>query len=144
MSKLSAPYVLEYAYRRSTGPVIGRFLTGLRDRKVQGVRTQNGRVIVPPLEYDPDTGEDIKEWVEVGIEGTVKTWAWVHEPQRLHPMNHPFAWALVRLDGADTDLLHAVDAGSMERMATGMRVRIRWAAETVGSIKDICCFEVVE
>jgi hypothetical protein len=26
-------------------------------------------------------------------------------------------------------------------MATGMRVRARWAEETVGHIRDIACFE---
>ena len=143
MSNLSAPYVLEYAYRRSTGPVIGRFLTGLRDRKIEGVRSGNGRVIVPPLEYDPETGEEITEWVELGEEGVVQTWAWVHHPQRLHPLKHPFAWALIRLDGAHTDLLHAVDAGDIASMESGMRVRVRWASETVGSIRDIACFEVL-
>ena len=38
-------------------------------------------------------------------------------------------------------MLHAVDAGSAAAMRTGMRVRARWAAERVGSIRDIACFE---
>ena len=56
-------------------------------------------------------------------------------------LSQPFAWALVRLDGADTAMLHAVDAGNPSRMRTGMRVRVRWRAETVGEIQDIECFE---
>ena len=28
----SAPHIVEYAYRRSVGPVLGRFFTGLRER----------------------------------------------------------------------------------------------------------------
>jgi uncharacterized OB-fold protein len=47
----------------------------------------------------------------------------------------------VRIDGADTALLHAVDAGTPEAMATGMGVRIRWAGDRAGSIRDIACFE---
>ena len=143
MSTLSAQYVLEYAYRRSTGPVIGRFLTGLRDGRIEGVRTSGGRTIVPPVEYDPDTGDSLTEWVPVGEEGEVMTWSWVSAPRRLHPMQHPFAWALIRLDGADTQLLHAVDAGNADRMRSGMRVRVRWAADRVGSIMDIACFEPI-
>ena len=73
MNELSAPYVLEYAYRRSTGPVIGRFLTGLRDGRIEGVKTGDGRTIVPPIEYDPQTGEAITEWVELATEGEVGT-----------------------------------------------------------------------
>ena len=82
---LESPYVLEYTYRRSTGPVIGRFLTGLREGKVEGVRNAAGQVIVPPTEYDPRTGESLGEslddWVEVAQTGTVKTWSWVSEPR---------------------------------------------------------------
>ncbi len=137
---LSAPYVLEYTYQRSTGPVIGRFLTALRDARIEGVRTATGRVIVPPVEYDPETGEAVGEAVEVGQSGVVTTWAWVSAPRRFHPLDRPFAWALVRLDGADTAMLHAVDAAGPDAMRTGMRVTARWRAERIGSIKDLECF----
>jgi uncharacterized protein len=140
---LTAPYVLEYTYRRSTGPVIGRFLTGLRDGRIEGIRTSAGKVLVPPTEYDPDSGEALSDFVEVGQEGVVTTWAWIAEPRRGQPLDRPFAFALIRLDGADTAMLHAVDAGSPERMATGMRVRVRWRAERAGGIGDIECFDVV-
>jgi uncharacterized OB-fold protein len=139
-SLLSAPYALEYTYTRSTGPVIGRFLTGLRDGRIEGVRTADGRVLVPPLEYDPDSGESTTDFVEVGTSGVVTTWAWVAEPRRFHPLQKPFAWALIKLDGADTAMLHAVDAGSPDAIRTGLRVAVRWRAERIGSIKDIECF----
>lgn len=137
---LSAPYVLEYTYQRSTGLVIGRFLTALRDARLEGVRTAAGKVLVPPLEYDPETGEATGDPVEVGQSGTVTTWSWVHAPRRFHPLDRPFAWALVKLDGADTAMLHAVDAGSPTVMASGMRVTARWRAERTGSIRDLECF----
>lgn len=137
---LSAPHVLEYPYTRSAGPVIGRFLAGLKERRIEGVRTTDGRVIVPPLEYDPLSADPLADFVEVGQSGIVTAWAWVPEPRQYHPLDHPFAWALIRLDGADSDLLHAVDAGDEARMRTGLRVRARWRQETVGEIKDIECF----
>jgi uncharacterized OB-fold protein len=59
------------------------------------------------------------------------------EPLEGQPLKHPFAWALIRLDGADTAMLHAVDAGAADEMRTGMRVTARWAASTVGDIRDI-------
>jgi uncharacterized OB-fold protein len=139
-----APHVLEYTYRRSTGPVIGRFLTGLRERRIEGARTTSGKVLAPPTEYDPDTGEAIVDFVELGEEGTVTTWAWVAEPRPRQPLDRPFAWALIKLDGADTAMLHAVDAQTAARMATGMRVRVRWSEARVGSIRDIACFEPCE
>jgi len=138
---LSAQHVMEYAYRRSLGPVLSRFFTGLRDRRIEGLKTAGGRVLVPPCEYDPETGEATSEdWVEVGPGGVVQSWAWVAEPRQAHLLDRPFAWALVRLDGADTALLHAVDAGSEDGMASGMRVTVRWADATEGRIQDIACF----
>lgn len=139
--RYSAPHVLEYAYQRSLGPVLGRFFTGLRERVLLGARASDGRVWVPPAEYDPRSGEALSELVEVGPGGVVTSWAWVAEPSPRHPLAQPFAWALIRPDGADTALLHAVDAGAESAMATGMRVRPRWAAESQGGIRDIECFE---
>ena len=141
LAVLSAPHVLEYPYTRSVGPVIGRFLGGLEQRKILGIKTTSGRVLVPPAEYDPDTGASLSEFVEVGQAGVVTTWAWVASPRQNHPLDRPFAWALIRLDRADTALLHVVDAGDESKMATGMRVRVRWRSETAGQIQDIECFE---
>ncbi len=138
----TAPHVVEYDYRRSVGTVLGRFFTGLRERRIVGNRTPGGRVLVPPAECDPQSGAALAdEFVEVGPAGTVTTWCWVSRPSAKHPLEHPFAWALIRLDGADSGFLHAVDAGEEARMSTGMRVRPRWRAETVGEIHDIECFE---
>lgn len=134
-------YTLELPYRRSLGPVVGAFLTGLRDGRVLGSRTAAGRVIVPPLEYDPATGDAVDDLVEVGSAGTVTSWAWVPEPMRKHPLDHPFAWVLVQLDGADTSIIHALDSVTADAVTTGMRVRIVWADERRGHITDIACFE---
>ncbi|MFE6664794.1 Zn-ribbon domain-containing OB-fold protein [Streptomyces sp. NPDC057697] len=138
---LSAPLVVEFPFTRSLGPVQSAFLTGLRGRTVLGVRTTEGKVLVPPVEYDPVTAEEIHELTEVATTGTVTTWAWNPAPRPAQPLATPFAWVLVRLDGADTALLHVLDAPGPEAVRTGMRVRIRWAPERTGAITDIACFE---
>ena len=139
---LHAEHRLEYPYSRSVGPVIGGFLTGLRDGRLLGVRGARGAVIVPPTEYDPVTGEDTGELVEVGPAGTVESWAWVSRPLPKHPLAKPFAWALIRLDGADTALLHVVDSGGPDRLARGDRVTVRFRpeGERVGAMADIEAF----
>ncbi|MGW8801866.1 Zn-ribbon domain-containing OB-fold protein [Streptomyces sp. NPDC055775] len=141
---LSAPLVVEFPFTRSLGPVQSAFLTGLRERTVLGVRTGDGRVLVPPVEYDPVTAEELRELAEVATTGTVTTWAWNPAPRRDQPLATPFAWVLVKLDGADTALLHVLDAPGPEAVNTGMRVRIRWAPRRTGSITDIACFEPYE
>ncbi len=140
---LSAPLTIEYPFRRSVGPVQSAFFTGLREVIIVGVRRRDGSVLVPPTEYDPETSEALDDLVEVAPTGVVTTWAWIDEARPYQPLAKPFAWALVRLDGAATSILHAVDAGSADKMKTGMRVRVRWAEERVGQINDIACFEPV-
>ena len=138
---LSAPVTVAFDYTRSTGPVVGRFLTGLRDGVLVGGRTSQGAVVVPPPEFDPVTHEAITDFVEVSPSGTVVSWTWVPEPVKGQPFDRPFAFALVKLDGADAPLLHALDVASPAEVTTGMRVQVRWAAERVGSITDIEAFE---
>lgn len=139
---LTAPHLVEYTYTRSTGPAIGAFLTGLRDKTITGVRGADGRVIVPAIDYDPVTSEDLSDYVTVADTGVVTTWAWNDNPTRGQPLDKPFAWALVKCDGADTAFLSAVDAGSRDAISTGTKVKARWADDRVGSIRDLVCFEV--
>ena len=112
---LSAPITVAFDYTRSTGPVLGRFLTGLRDGQVIGGRTSDGTVVVPPPEYDPVTHQQIEDFVEVADTGTVTSWTWVPEPVKGQPLDRPFAFVLVTLDGADVPLLHALDVSSRGR-----------------------------
>jgi uncharacterized protein len=140
---LSAPLETSFDYTRSLGPVLSEFMTGLAGKRILGSRSADGRVHVPPAEYDPVTFAPAAELVPVGPAGTVLTWSWQPAPVDGQPLDRPFAWALIRLDGADTGLLHAVDGGSADAMRSGMRVRPRWAAERAGHIRDIECFEPV-
>lgn len=134
---LSAPLDIEFDYTRSLGSTLGRFATGLAQRRVLGARGSDGRVHVPPPEYDPGTGAPLTELVEVGQVGTVVTWAAQPQPLEGQPLRHPFCWAMIRLDGADTPLVHAVDA---PRVATGMRVRAHWADTQGNGIRDLAYF----
>ena len=134
---LEAPVTVAFDYTRSVGPVLGRFFTGLRDRQLVGARLSDGRVAVPPPEFDPVTHAATTDFVDVSDHGVVTSWTWVSEPTQGQPLAHPFAFALVTLDGATTPLLHAVDAGSPDAMSTGMRVQARWADETIGAMTDL-------
>ena len=139
---LSAPLTLSFDYTRSVGATLGKFFTALRERRVLGVRGSDGRVHVPPAEYDPVTYEPLGEMVPVSSVGTVVSWTWQPEPLEGQPLDRPFAWALVKLDGADTPLIHAIDVGAAGPSAirTGTRVHVHWADEPVGAITDIAYF----
>lgn len=133
---LSAPLTLSFDYTRSVGPTLSAFFTALRNRRIVGVRGSDGRVHVPVIEYDPVTYEPLSEIVPVAGVGTVLSWSWQPEPLEGQPLDRPFAWALIKLDGADTAMLHAVDG----RVETGDRVHAHWVDEPVGAITDIACF----
>ncbi|MFK8019985.1 MAG: Zn-ribbon domain-containing OB-fold protein [Pseudomonadales bacterium] len=139
---LQAEFEFGYTYTRTTGPVIGHFLHQLKNRSMVGIRGSKGQVIVPPMEYDPETAEELSEFVPLASSGSVVSYSWVHQPRPRHLLQHPFAWALIQFDGADTSLLHMVDAGAEQNITIGSRVNVRWAAETRGHITDIACFEL--
>ncbi|HVJ99155.1 MAG TPA: OB-fold domain-containing protein [Acidimicrobiia bacterium] len=131
---------ITFPYKRSLGPVLGAFMTALTEQRVIGIR-DGDRVMCPPLEWSPTTGAELAhDFVDVGPAGTVESWGWVTQPTEQHPLDHPFAFASIRLDGADTALVHAVDVPNANAMSIGMRVAPRWRAERMGHITDIEAF----
>jgi hypothetical protein len=140
---LKANFNLGFTYTRSTGPIVGHFLTCLQSCKIVGIRNSQGKVIMPPTEFDPETGEELSEFIELKNTGEVISWSWVFTPLKKHPLKEPFAWALILLDGADTNFLHAIKVKSENQMKTGMRVKACWALPPKGSITDIKYFEPI-
>lgn len=137
---------VEFPYKHSTGEVTGRFLAGLKEQKrIWGRRVAGQGVVVPPNSYSELDGSGGGEWVAVASQGTVTAVAEVVRPiEGLHPSSEPFAFVLVRLDGADTALAHVVKRG-LDRLTVGSRVRAVWAPDEArtGTIRDIDCFELV-
>lgn len=127
-----------FPYRHSTGPVVGRALAALRDGVILGGRcVRCGVVSVPAREWCERCGGGTTDLEPVGPGGTVTARARVHSSALLGSIQDPTAWALVRLDGAGTDLIHLV-RGDVD---PGARVRPVWRAERRGAITDIECFE---
>lgn len=139
---LSAPLTNTFAYTRSLGPVLSQFALGLRDGRILGSRGSDGRVTTPPDEFDPLNGELTTDLVEVAPVGTVQSWSWEPTPLLGQPMERPFAFALIKLDGADTALLHVVDADSPDQMSVGARVHAVWNTVRTGVITDIAHFSL--
>ena len=143
---MSQRMTVAFPYKRSTGEIVGRFLAALRDqKKIWGLRVSRQGVVVPPQSYSEVDARAGGEWVEVSDEGVVTAVAEVARPiEGLHPSTEPFAFVLVRLDGADTAIAHVVHKG-LDRLRVGSRVRAAWApdGQRQGSIRDIEAFEIV-
>lgn len=130
-------HTIEFPYTRSAGPFIGPFLTALRDGKLFANRV-GGRTFCPPIEYDPETGADAEaEFVEVGPGATVLGYTWVTDPSSKHPFSHPFAFAMLKIDGADVPMVHAVDCGSADAIDVGARVAAQYRDDRRGAITDV-------
>lgn len=140
---LRATHEVAFSYRRSVGGAVGAFLAGLARGEILAARRADGRLVVPPGDADP-----VEDLVPVTPVGTVRSWTWVDDPPPGAPLDRPFGYALIELDGADTCLLHLVDmdgadvrgAGGPGPLRTGLRVRADWRAERTGSIRDIRAF----
>ena len=141
---MRAEVTMEFPYKHSTGETIGRFLAGLQQQqKIWGQRVAGQGVVVPPLGYSEIDASVGGEWVEVKPSGTVTAVAGVTTPlPGLHPSEAPFAFVLVKLDGADTALAHIVVDGH-DRVQIGSRVEAVWADERTGTIRDIARFRLV-
>jgi uncharacterized OB-fold protein len=138
--------VMEFPYKHSTGQTVGRFLAGLKEQKtIWGQRVSGQGVVVPPVGYSEVDGSDAGEWVAVKDTGVVTAAAVVHHPiEGLHPSSAPFAFVLVRLDGADTAMAHVVTE-KLDQLKVGARVQAVWAPEDqrTGTIRDIACFRIL-
>ncbi|WP_280463718.1 DNA-binding protein [Nocardia carnea] len=144
-ASLTAPYTIEFPYNRTVGEKIGTFLGGLRDGELYGVRTESGAILCPALEFDPATSAPTGDLVRLEPAGTVRHWTWVPTRPGDEIAADHYAWALIAIDGTEGTLFHAVDTGGdPARLTAGLRVKPRWRAERVGSIRDIVCFEPVE
>jgi len=143
---MSQRMTVQFPYKRSTGEVTGRFLAGLKEqKKIWGRRVSGQGVVVPPNSYSEIDAKAGGDWVEVKDEGTVTAVGVVEKPVAdLHPTDEPFAYVLVKLDGADTALAHVVRERIGE-VKVGSRVKAVWAADDArkGTIRDIDCFALV-
>jgi uncharacterized OB-fold protein len=98
-------------------------------------------VLVPPRKNCPFCTVPADRWVELSGEGAVDTFTIVRKGEAIQPMRPPFAYALIRLDGADTGFLHLLGEVDPETVKEGMRVEAVFAEERRGSPMDIAYFK---
>jgi len=117
----------------------------LRDeKKIMGTSCRScNRVFVPPRKTCPTCFSENTDWVEVAPEGTLQSFTIARRQLAALPKPAPVIFGLIKLDGADTALLHYLDEVTPEAVHIGMRVRARFAEERNGTIGDIACFSPV-
>jgi uncharacterized protein len=135
---------IKVPYTWSVGEVGSRFLVALRDeQKILGNQCQSCRtVFVPPRQNCGKCFQRINHWLEVGPEGTVEAFTVVRQAYPLQPAEPPYAYVLIKLDGADVAFLHLIKT-DLERLKKGVRVRPCFAEKRSGQIRDIEAFTIL-
>jgi len=139
------PGKLEIPYRYFAGAFSSRWFRALRDeKKILGCRCPTCRkVFVPPRGNCERCLTKIEEWVELPGTGTVESFTVVRYAEPFQPKKPPFVLAAIKLDGADSALIHLVGGISPDRVRVGLRVRAVFAEERKGRITDISHFQPV-
>ena len=119
---------------------MSKFFEALGQQKILGTKSTAGKVFSPAAEFDPETNEPLKEMVEVGPGGVVESFSWIEHPQHHHLIKEPFAFALIKLDGADTSMLHMVTQCNETDLSIGSRVKANWSEIQEQRITDIKFF----
>lgn len=149
ITNITAGVNLVFTY--AAGETASRFLAALRDeQKIYGKRCPTcRRVLVPARSFCPRCFAETSEWIEVGPGGTLVAFTPLPSSGGEAGADSPFpmgeglgtrALALIRLDGADTNLLHLLEGREPQAWQIGMRLEAVFAAERVGSIRDILYF----
>lgn len=126
------------------GETGSRFLTALRDKqKILGSKCKAcGTVYVPPRKNCGRCFVDIEEWVDIASEGIIEAFTIVHYAHPVQPVKPPFAYALIKLDGADVGFLHIIRK-NLEKIKTGVRVKAKFKTKRTGHIMDIDSFDLI-
>jgi|YNPNPStandDraft_1061719.scaffolds.fasta_scaffold00099_28 uncharacterized OB-fold protein len=136
---------LEIPYNYYAGPIAERFYNEIAEnRRIMGIRCPKcDRVLMPPRGTCGRCFSDLSEWVEVGPLGTLINYTIVHYREPIQPMEPPFAYGLVRLDGTKEALLHLLGGVDPSEIKLGMRVQPVFREDPVGNILDIKYFSPV-
>ena len=102
---------LDLPFSYSAGRTASRFFVELRDhQRILGKRCPRcNRVIVPAQLFCKECFLETDEWVEVGPEGTLITFTIVYRKENHHPKETPLAYGIIKLDGADTSVIHLLE-----------------------------------
>ena len=136
----------EHVYYWHLGEYMSRFLLGLRDKKtILGIKCSScGRVYVPPREVCGRCFRTMDHWVDLGTEGSIYAFTVVNlpyiDPNTGKPIKVPRTDIYVKVEGADTCLMHWLDETDEKKITVGARVRAVFKKSRRGTIHDIECF----
>ncbi len=139
---LTTRWVADARYAWDTGYAIGRYLAGLKEGKILGVKCNKCcRIMVPPRIFCEWCFRNIDEWVELKDTGTVNTFSLCYVTWDVKRIKEPEIPAVIEIDGASPGMgiMHLLGEVDPKKVFIGMRVKAVWKepAEREGAITDI-------
>ena len=140
---------LPYAY--SAGRYVSRFLVALRDEgKILASKCATCEtVLVPPRIVCGQCFAEMRDFVEVGPQGTLTTFSVINFPF-IDPFTGversvPYGYAIIQLDGCSNRFPHFLDETDLQKLRIGLRVEavFKPANERVGAVTDITHFKII-
>ena len=138
-SRIKVPYAWQ------AGETASHFLLSLKNEaKFVGKKCAKcTKVLVPPRKSCPFCFVETAEWVDVSDEGVVEAFTIVRRDTGIMPMKPPFAYAVIKLDGADTGLVHLLAEVELGEVKEGLRVKAVFDEERTGKMLDVKYFKPV-
>lgn len=141
----------------STGPVMGKGLKALKEKKILGNKCKEcGRIQLPAREVCAECRVKVDEWVELGPKGHVRYMEYVMfaspDPLTGETRETPYGMANILLDGSHGHgtFAHLIRRDQIDLIKNGKddtpgtRVRPVWSEDRKGHIFDIQYFEIDE
>jgi len=125
-----------------------RFFEEIRDAKqIFGVRCPLCEcVYVPPRATCPRCFTKLSEWILLENQGTLLTYTTIYydiRVQAIQPKKPPYTLGIIKLNGADTGLVHFIDEYHDQDIKVGIKVEAVFKEQRSGNILDIEHFRPV-
>ncbi len=145
---LTTRWKADAKYGWDAGVAIGRYLAGLKEGKILGVRCYKcHRVMVPPRLFCEWCYRNIDGWVELKDTGIVNTFSLCYVTWDMKRIKEPQIPAVIEIDGATKGMgiMHLLGEVDPKKVYVGMKVKAVWKepAQREGAITDICYWKPV-
>lgn len=135
--------------RFATGPYMGKWFAGLKEKKFYASKCPVcGRTLIPPREGCANCRVRVTEFVEVGPKATVNVVDPVYyaspDPLTGKVRQTPYATMFLVMDNGTEDEIfgHDLNPKDIDRIKPGMKVRPVWNEVRTGGISDLLYFEI--
>ena len=136
---------IKVPYEHTAGAYVERFITEIgKKHKIMGIKCPKcGKVFVPPKRVCFECFQKMEDWIEVGSQGTLEGFTVVSHSTPVMPLDPPFAYGIIKLDGADTGFIHIINERDPQKLKVGARVEAVFKEIPRKRILDIEYFKLI-